>query len=229
MPKSTIYNGHKFRLSKFSGSREVVLLCHGEWSHTFGYTDVPDGMVMKFYSAHGQFGTAAISLAERILGMATIVGSISAAEQQRIMNLPADQRDKAVMDAKARVNAEGDPRSMVVDAVEGKPLQVQVYDYRLGYNGPSDSEESTEGVWRKHHDGKGNRNVDLIVMKKGTDAMRHLSDALKFAAEHKKTGYDVFHFLPCRYVNEKDAESMKTVNLPKFTGDFKTTSLLHNN
>jgi hypothetical protein len=226
MPKSTVYTGKKFRLSKFSGSREVVLLCHGDWCQAYGYADVPDGMVMRFYSAHGTFGTQATSLAERILGMGSKDSPISMAEQERIMSLPAEKQEEALKEAKARVNAQGNPLSMVVEAVEGK-LEVKVYDYRLAYKGPRDSEECTEGVWRRHHAGNCNGNVDLIVMKQGTDACRHLSNAIKFALSHKKSGYDVFHFLPCRYVDKDDAESMKTVNLPKFTGEFKVVNLLH--
>lgn len=46
-----------------------------------------------------------------------------------------------------------------------------------------------------------------MIMQKG--ATGHLASAINFALSNGK--YKIFHFLPCRYVDNKDTQSFATV------------------
>ena len=121
-----------------------------------------------------------------------------------------EELDKAILHAKADVNASGMSDSMnVVELVRGQGFgaRQEVYNYNLGYTGPSGDEQRFERLFTQHQGGTGSAAVDLMIMQ--PQATGHLASAIKFARSHTK--YVVFHFLPCRYVNPKDAKAMRTV------------------
>lgn len=215
MPTTRITK-NKFRLSKNANATEVVLLCHGSWTVANGYTLVPSGMTVNFYSAHGQFGTQSNNIAMQLFGESSDA-PLPPSEIAKLQGLGSREFDAALLAAKARINATTDPLSMIVDSVGGGALRAQVYDYTLGYFGPRDSEAELERIWDQHRQGAYSPNVDLIVMEKNTSRQRRLSDAIAFAMS--KGNYAAFHYLPCRHVAASDTEAMRSVSLPEMTGD----------
>jgi hypothetical protein len=228
-----LVTGTKYRLSKNAAATQVILVCHGGWSSGDGYVYVPKGMLMKFYSAHGQFGTRTQSIAENLLGAQAQV-SVDPATLARLMQdvasgrLTPDQLDQAILDAKAQANAGGIGESMqVYEEVRGQGLgnRQKVFNYSLSYKGPRDSEASMEALFNQHQGGTLAADIDMLVMQPG--ASGHLASAIAFALD-KGGKYGAFHFLPCRWVDDKDKKAMRTVNLPKdFGGEaFIQTSVL---
>jgi hypothetical protein len=223
----------KYRLSKNGGASQVILSCHGGWSTNDGKVFVPSGMVMHFYSAHGQFGTRGQAISEKMLGASQNTG-LDQVTMSRLMNemdkkkWSPEQLDEEILKAKASVNSLDMAQSMqIVDSVAGKGLgsRQKVYNYCLAYKGPRESEQPLENLFALHQKGTLDNQIDLMIMQPG--AVGHLESAIAFARS-KGEKYTAFHFLPCRYVDATDTKSMKTVNLPKDFGgeDFKQTSVL---
>lgn len=219
MPRTTLKTNSKFRLSRQQDSTQVALLCHGGWSVPNGYTRVPLGLVVNFYCAHGVFGTQAITIASQLFG-----DNDAAIDPARVMNLMQGDlsMDEAILQVKAEVNAHLDPNAMIVDRMGGQ-LRAKIYNYSLSYDGPRDSEQATEDVFRNHHEGNYDTDVDLMIMKDGKQSS--LANAIKFALS--KRSYTAFHYLPCRYVASDDTEAQKTVLPHDFGGeDFIESDLI---
>lgn len=224
----------RYRLSKNGGATQVILFCHGGWSTSDGHVTVPSGMVINFYSAHGQFGTKSQVLAESLLGAQSSNDGLDQATLMTLMRQMEAQRwtpeqlDQAILDAKANANAQDMAQSMqVYESVAGGGRfrnRQRVYDYALSYSGPRDSEQSMENLLVQHQNGMLSQDIDLLVMKPGKTG--HLKSAMSFARS-KGESYSQFHFLPCRYVDASDEKSMRTVVLPDFGDeDFIETSVL---
>ncbi|MEM1448827.1 MAG: putative adhesin [Planctomycetota bacterium] len=221
---TTVKTKNHFRLSHHEGATKVVLLCHGAWSHGQGYALTPPGMVVQFYSVHGQFGTNSANIARALFGVEEEV-ALSSDVIAQIMRGDLTQ-DEAILAAKARANATGTGGAMIVDSVGGR-LRAQLHNYTLGYHGPGGDESSTEGIWDAHvAEEYPSTDVDLICLKKNTRKFKDLRQAIEFALE-KGGNYQEFHFLPCRHVDSKDATSMLSVgDLGGFAdGTFKTVDL----
>lgn len=223
----------KYRLSKNGGATQVILHCHGGWSTDDGKLFVPAGMVVNFYSAHGQFGTRGQSIAESLLGAqdSTPLDShvIQQLFQQKSLQGWSDSDlDRAILRAKGEANSRGIGQSMeICEAVRGRGLgnRQKVYNYNLSYTGPRDNEQVLESLFLQHQQGILSDTIDLLIMQK--NAAGHLKSAISFARS-KGQKYTVFHFLPCRWVDATDAKSMRTVNLPTDFGgeEFIETSVL---
>jgi hypothetical protein len=223
----------KYRPSKNGGATQVILHCHGGWSTADGKLFVPAGMVVNFYSAHGQFGTRSQSIAETLLGAQdstpldphVIQQLFQQKEQEGWSN---SDLDKAILRAKGEANSQGMGPSMeLCEAVRGRGLgnRQKVYNYTLSYKGPRDDEQALESLFLQHQQGTLSGTIDLLIMQK--NATGHLKSAISFARS-KGQKYTLFHFLPFRWVDAKDAKSMRTVNLPKDFGgeEFIETSVL---
>lgn len=220
----TVFSNAQYRLSAKGGSAEVILFCHGGWTTDDGKVIVPEGMVVHFYSAHGQFGTKGVPIASSLLGVpyaddTPLPFSIYDAllKRQKAENWSDERLDEEALQAKARANSQGKGESMEIyesvtggrtgpRGLSGKRKRQKVYNYNLAYNGPSTSEMRMESLFLNHE--ASTKNIDLMIMQK--NAVGHLVDALSFALTAGED-YTVFHFLPCRFVEAADKKAMKTV------------------
>ena len=207
-----------FRLSKNGGATNIILVAHGGWSKGDGKVYVPNGMVIHFYAYHGQFNTQAVPRAENLLGAAN---NDPAIDFSRIINESMEKKwtpeqiDEAMLQAKASVNSKGGGDLMhIEESVRGRGLgsRQKVYNYVLAYRGPRDAlTQPTENLFAQHQQGALNSQFDLMIMQ--PDATSLLSEAIGFARSHGEK-YTVFHYLPCRWVDNTDVKSMRTVNIP---------------
>ncbi len=219
-----------FRLSKTGGATEVMLFAHGAWNTKCGKLFVPNGMVINFYCIHGVFGTKGVPIGENLMGgvdnpipqsvLATIL------ERKTTEKWSNDRLDQEILLAKATANSGGLGDEMqVVEAVEGKGFgnRQKVYNYALSHDGPHPKDMRAENLWQHHQ--KAGAAVDLLIMKPGAES--DLVGAIKFARS-KGEKYQVFHYLPCRYIDNNDVKAMKTmaVDLPGMEGEFIETSVL---
>jgi hypothetical protein len=62
------YSDTNYRLRTRGGSREVMLFAHGGWCKVNGKLFVPSGMAVRFYCAHGVFGTKGVPIGEGLMG-----------------------------------------------------------------------------------------------------------------------------------------------------------------
>ena len=208
----------KYRLRKMGGSRVVILFCHGAWSTNDGKIFVPNGMAIHFYSAHGQYGTKGAPLFNNLTGLASADNPIPQSILQSIMtrrvneNWSNERLDQEILVAKAEANAQGAGESMdIVESVQGKRFgsRQKVYNYELSYTGPEPNDQRAENFWRSHQ--RSRAAVDLLIMQPGAEG--HLESAIRFARS-KGEKYTVFHFLPCRWIDQNDRKSMRTAGLP---------------
>ena len=209
MPTKSEYSG--FRLSRNGQARQVILMCHGGWTPHGeeelvgdGYTFVPKGIRLHFYTEHTLTSSGA-KAAIAILNNAedaynglveqfrepTAPEGMSAAENDMFQQQMTRLRDNFFRDAVRCRESFGDSEKMV-----------QIYNYGLSF----ELRVNEEAIWKKHQAGEYSSDVDLLMLTHsrvrsalGMERGLHLSDAFK-AAEKLNEGraYDVFHYVPCR-------------------------------
>jgi hypothetical protein len=117
--------------------------------------------------------------------------------------------NQAILDAKAEVNSQGlSPDMELVESVKGKGFgqRQKVYNYALSHKGPQPNDVRAEKLWEDHK--ISTTAVDLLIMKPGAEDS--LAGAISFARSNGEK-YKVFHFLPCRHIDQNDTKSMRTV------------------
>ena len=62
------FEDNNYKLRTKAGSTEVMLFAHGGWCTANGKVFVPEGMVVRFYCAHGVFGTKGLPIGEGLMG-----------------------------------------------------------------------------------------------------------------------------------------------------------------
>ena len=212
MPK--IYNNKKYRLSRTDGANKLILLCHGGWSFSDGYIYLPKGFLVRFYTTHGLPNGSAQTQAGALMG-GRGDAPLPTTVLTKILSLPKDEQDQALLDAKAEHNALQDAQAMVVERAGQPDQKTRIYNYSLSYRGPRDDEDATEKVWLSHSTGKGqyySRDFDLMCMQINAPGA-HLESAIAFARSINKN-YRKMHYLACRYVRSDDAKAWATVRLP---------------
>ncbi len=221
----------KYRLSKKGGATEVILFAHGSWCTADGKMFVPKGMAVHFYSAHGTFGTKGIPIAEHMLGTTTdaplpqsVLANLMQGKQTEAWD--NDRMEQEILLAKGNANAQGLAQAMqICETVTGKGFgnRQKVYNYSLSHDGPDPNDTRAESLFRNH--AQSPAAIDLLIMQRG--ATGHLASAVSFARS-KGEKYTVFHFLPCRYIDAKDTQSMRTVTatFDMEEGEFIETTLL---
>jgi hypothetical protein len=213
MPK--VYTSNKYRLSRTAGANKVILFCHGGWSFSDGFINLPKGFFVRFYTTHGLPNGSATEQAKALAG-GRGDAPLPFALIQQILNLPKDEQDQALLDAKAEHNRSQNATSLVVERVGKEDEKVTIYNYKLSYDGPREDEGITETAWSSHSSGLGPYSsaiFDFMCLKQNAPAA-HLKSAIAFALGVNKN-YRKMHFLACRYVRQDDTQAWATVQLPE--------------
>jgi hypothetical protein len=178
-----------FKISMSGSARQIVLLCHGGWSAAIfkrgkksgdGYTFVPAGTTLHFYTAHGTYTSGLKTAAAILTEQANSFGGLK-------LNVP-DPRNLAF--------------SIQCKESKGGAASVQIYNYSLSIDDSKDS----DNLWINHTKGQYESDVDLIMV--DTKKPRNLSDAFEACKSAHGSYYAVMHYCPCRYVEDSDKVSM---------------------
>jgi hypothetical protein len=215
-----IFKHDAFRLSRSGEASQVVLLCHGSWDMTDGYTFIPETTTVHFYCGHGHYSIG-FKVAKGILeNQKDAKGGLTTHYQPKTR--PPGVSDKSWADfVKSDKESfdSGQGKVAVTDSYGNAIKKQQIQNYSLGRYGLDDKiRPEEEDLWSKHTGGQFDPDVDLMMMardikrhKLGLARTRNLSDAIE-AARQANNGnlYSTFHYAACRYVDGDGLATMKS-------------------
>ena len=186
-----------FKLSMSGSARQVALLCHGGWSAKIfrggktaegdGYTVVPSGTLLHFYTSHGVY-TSGGKTAQAILSdQANSYGGLKQTD-------PGTPGWKIEFSIQCQESVGGATKGLV-----------QIYNYSLS----PDDRGAAGDLFEQHADGSFGSDIDLMIVEKSKEP--HLSDAFAACKSAHGSYYEVMHYCPCRYVSSDDTVSMLSV------------------
>ena len=196
-----------FLISRTGRSRQIVLLCHGGWSPSDGYVDVPPPMLVHFYGKHGDPNRGQRT-AEAILtlGPEAYPGVIyTPGTPARPAGIP-DNQWQNYLAQQAFAISQGQGCVYVFESVGGSAQKINTFNYGLCLIGPDGIVRPEEKTLLDNHDAGhyGAGDIDAMILKRNFTGNTDLKTAFKAAAKaNGGRDYAVFHYAPCRWVEQK--------------------------
>ncbi|MBM1633931.1 hypothetical protein JQV27_13010 [Sulfitobacter mediterraneus] len=178
-----------FKIIQSGMATQIVLLCHGGWNDGDGFTSIPAGVRLCFYTGHGHF-TIGMSVYDAVCkeparARGGLVKKLDIAEDDLRDMAKAYNTSFETLRDRQLAQTTG-----VYDSFEGPN---PIFDYVLSREPNGTRYENEKKTTAAHARGAQNVDIDLMVMT--TTKPRALSDVFSII---KDMGYQTLHFGACR-------------------------------